>query len=185
MERTVNLVFRATLGSGEILSKMGKNKAGEPAIIFYSQQRPTGWFDQLKIDAKKLFRIVRSGTEVAKEYSKELNLAAENNIKNTKKIFEFSAETQSGLQMYLNTIKAGSFEDTLNGVKTKVNVEWEITSPLDDVPVTTSWNDHDRKILASLKSPDQTLKFHSYTSSPQLRDRSASSGTEKEEISES
>ena len=89
------------------------------------------------------------------------------------------------MQIYLNTIKAGSFEDTLNGVKTKVNVEWEITSPLDDVPVTTSWNDHDRKILASLKSPNQTLKFHSYTSSPQLRDRSASSGTEKEKISES
>jgi hypothetical protein len=185
MERTVNLVFRGTFGSGEILSKMGKNKAGEPAIIFYSQQRPSGWFDQLKMDAKKLFRIVRSGTEVAKEYSKELNLAAQKSIMNTARKVEFSAGTPLGLQHYLNNIKAGSFEDTDKGVKTKVNVELESTHTRDGMSGNTPWNDNDRKIFESLKSPNQTLEYHSHTSSPQLRDSSASSGTESDKDSKS
>lgn len=122
MERTINFVIKGDLGSGEILSTIGKNKAGEPSIIFYSQQKPSGWFDQLKLDVKKLFGTVRSGTAVATQYSNELSAAVPERTQNIKTIPSFS--TPQALQVYLNSIRVGSHTVTdANGVTTKVNIE--------------------------------------------------------------
>jgi hypothetical protein len=122
MERTINFVIRGDLRSGEILSTKGKNKAGEPSIIFYSQQKPPGWFDQLKLDVKKLFGTVRSGTAVATKYSNELGAAVPERTQNVKTMPSFS--TPQALQVYLNSITVGSHSvKDSNGVITKVNIE--------------------------------------------------------------
>ena len=122
MERTINFVIKGDLRSGEILSTNGKNKAGEPSIIFYSQKKPSGWFDQLKLDAKKLFGTIRSGTEVATKYSNELGAAVPERTKNVKTISSFS--TPQALQVYLNAVQVGSHSvKDSNGVTTKVNIE--------------------------------------------------------------
>jgi len=122
MERTINFVIRGDLRSGEILSTKGKNKAGEPSIIFYSQQKPPGWFDQLKLDVKKLFGTVRSGTAVATKYSNELGAAVPERTQNVKTMPSFS--TPQALQVYLNSITVGSHRvKDSNGVITKVNIE--------------------------------------------------------------
>jgi hypothetical protein len=122
MERKINFVIKGDLGSGEILSTIGKNKAGEPSIIFYSQQKPSGWFDQLKLDAKKLFGTIRSGTEVATKYSNELGATMPERTKNVKTISSFS--TPQALQVYLNAVQVGSHSvKDSNGVTTKVNIE--------------------------------------------------------------
>ena len=122
MERTINFVIRGDLGSGEILATIGKNKAGEPSIIFYSQEKPSSWIDQLKLDVKKLSGTVQSGTEVATKYSKELAAAVPNGTMNIKTSPSFS--TPQALRVYLNSITVGSHsvEDS-DGVTTKVNIE--------------------------------------------------------------
>jgi hypothetical protein len=122
MERTINFVIRGDLRSGETLSTVGKNKSGEPAIIFYSQQKPPGWFDQLKLDVKKLFGTVRSGTAVATKYSNELGAAVPERTQNVKTMSSFS--TPQALQVYLNAVQVGSHSvKDSNGVTTKVNIE--------------------------------------------------------------
>jgi hypothetical protein len=183
MEKKVNIVIRGVMGQGEILSKLGKNKAGEPSIIFYSQQKPTGWFDQLKLNVKKLFGSVRSGTEVAKEYSKELSSAVANNVKRGGNPVTPSFSTPQALQAYLNSINDGLYtlEDT--GVTTTVNVEIEAVPPHDDTFDKRLWTDNDRKILDSLKTPDNDSKYQPYRgSSPQLRDSSTIATAETEKI---
>ena len=122
MERTINFVIRGDLGSGEILATIGKNKAGEPSIIFYSQEKPSSWIDQLQLDAKKLLGTVQSGTEVATKYAKELGAAVPNGTTNIKTNPSFS--TPQALRVYLNSITVGSHsvEDS-DGVTTKVNIE--------------------------------------------------------------
>ena len=127
MERTINFVIRGDLASGKIESEIGKNKAGETAIIFYSTQKPAGWFDQLKQNAKHLFGIVQSGTSVATKYSAELGAALPKNIKDTKKEKVLpSFSTQQALLAYLNFVQPGSHSITdADGIKTTVNIEVE------------------------------------------------------------
>ena len=128
MERTINFVFRGDLASGKIQSEIGKNKAGETAIIFYSKQKPAGWFDQLKQNAKHLFGIVQSGTSVATKYSAELGAAVPKTTDIKETIPSFS--TQQALQFYLNAVKIGSHSITdADGVKTTVNIELENIPP--------------------------------------------------------
>ena len=119
------------MASGKIESEIGKNKAGDPAIIFYSKQRPAGWFDQLKQNAKHLFGIVQSGTSVATKYSAELGAALPETIKDMKKekIFPLFS-TQQALQVYLDAVETGSHCITdADGVKTTVNIELESMPP--------------------------------------------------------
>jgi hypothetical protein len=185
MGRTINFVIRGDLGSGEILSKIGKNKAGEPSIIFYSQQKPSGWIDQFKLDVKKLLGIVRPGAEVAAQYSQELGAAVPDGIKGiTGEKNRPSSLTPQALKFALNTIEVGSYD--VKGSKdliTTVNVEFEKASPLEDAAGKGLWINDDGKISAPLKPPNHTSKFRPYVSHPRLRDDSESAATTNDKSS--
>ena len=176
MERTINFVFRGDLASGKIESEIGKNKAGETAIIFYSAQKPAGWFDQLKQNAKHLFGIVQSGTSVATKYSAELGAALPETIKDIKKEkITPSFSTQQALQVYLNAVETGSHCITdADGIKTTVNIEVEPYLPVDDLLGRRPRTDNDLNLSAAPKSPNNARTYHPYPSLSPLREGSES-----------
>jgi hypothetical protein len=177
MERTINFVIRGDLASGKIESEIGKNKAGETAIIFYSKQKPAGWFDQLKQNAKHLFGIVQSGTSVATKYSAELGAALPETIKDIKKEkITPSFSTQPALQIYLNAVKIGSHSITdADGIKTTVNIEVEPYLPVDDLLGRRPRTSNDLNLSAEPKSPNNASKYLPYPSLSRLRDGSEGS----------
>ena len=172
MGRTINFVIKGVLGPGKIESEIGKNKAGQTAIIFYSKQKPAGWFDQLKQNAKRLFGIVQSGTSVATKYSAELGAAVPKTT-DIKTIPSFS--TPQALQIYLNAVKIGSHSITVaDGLKTTVNIEVEPYLPVDDLPGSRPRTNNDLTLSEALKSPNNAQKYHPYPSLSPLREGSES-----------
>ena len=76
----VNFVIQGSLQSGDIFAKIGKNKAGEEAIILFSRNSASSFLDKAKLQMQKTFGGLRSGIDIAQRYSKELNLQL-NNVK--------------------------------------------------------------------------------------------------------